>query len=338
MYDLELEKIEKRVEEKNYQSILIQMPEGMLDKPLQNIIDHLSKFVKIFTSGDPSYGVCDLAIDLAIKLECDMLVHFGHSEFGFQNKVKNARNSTIDVMLIPAYFIPDKAISFSSIKHKLAELGWKRVQLAATIQHLKSLEKLKLFLEKNGFDSVIHNTGQILGCHVQNLRGKTDSIDDSIDGLISIHAGFFHTHGVLLNSDKPLLQFDPYSEGILVYDSTDRKNLIQQRFTLLERAKKADQWGVLSSSKIGQFKQRLISQIENIMKNEGKAPIVVIAENINPQNMANFNWIDAWVVTACPRIALDDKIRYSKPVVTFREFLYLSKEITWEDLLEDGFF
>jgi len=334
MYDLDLEKIKERVEEKNYQSILIQMPEGMLDKPLQKIIVHLSKLVQVFISGDPSYGVCDLAIDLAMKLECDMLVHFGHSEFGFQHKVKDARNSTIDVMLIPAYFIPDSPINFSSIKRKLAELGWKKIQLAATIQHLKSLEKLKLFLEKNDFHTVIHDTGQILGCHVQNLRGKTDSID----GLISIHAGFFHTHGVLLNSDSPLLQFDPYSEDILVYDSTDRKNLIQQRFTLLERAKKADHWGVLCSSKIGQFKKPMITQVENILKSIGKAPIVVIAENINPQNMANFNWIDAWVVTACPRIALDDKIRYSKPVVTFREFLYLSKEITWDDLLEDGFF
>jgi diphthamide biosynthesis enzyme Dph1/Dph2-like protein len=54
--------------------------------------------------------------------------------------------------------------------------------------------------------------------------------------------------------------------------------------------------------------------------------------------MANFNWIDAWVVTACPRIAIDDKIQYTKPVVTFREFLYLSNEIAWNDLLENGFF
>ncbi|MHA1206200.1 MAG: diphthamide biosynthesis enzyme Dph2 [Candidatus Hodarchaeales archaeon] len=334
MYNLEIEKIRKRVEEKNYKSILIQMPEGMLDKPLQTILDHLSNLVKVFIAGDPSYGVCDLAIDLAEKLDCDLLIHFGHSDFGFQHKVKEACDSSIDVMLIPAYYNPDKPIDFSSIKRKLDELGWKTVQLAATIQHLKSLKNLKVFLEKNDFDIIIQDTGQILGCHVQNLRSKTELID----GIISINAGFFHTHGILLNSDKTLLQFDPYSEDILVYDSSERNNYLQQRFALLERAKKADRWGVIGSSKLGQFNKRMISRIEDILRNDEKTPVFVIAENVNPQNMANFNWVDAWVVTACPRIAIDDKIRYTKPIVTFREFLYLSNEITWNDLLEDGFF
>ena len=334
MYDLEIERIKKRVEEKNCQSILVQMPEGMLDKPLQNVLDHLSKLVQIFISGDPSFGSCDLAIDLAEELDCDMLIHFGHSDFGFQHKIKEARESSIDVMLIPAYYNPAKPIDFSAIKRKLNELGWKTVQLAATIQHLKSLERLQIYLEKNGFNTTIQGTGQILGCHVNNLRSETESID----GLISIHAGFFHTHGILLNSDKPLLQFDPYAQSKIVHDSSNRKNLLQQRFTLLERAKKADQWGVIGSSKLGQFNKRMITRIESILKNEGKTPIIVIAENINPQNMANFHFVDAWVVTACPRIAIDDKIRYSKPIVTFREFQYLTKEITWDDLLNDGFF
>ena len=128
----------------------------------------------------------------------------------------------------------------------------------------------------------------------------------------------FHTHGILLNSDKPLLQFDPYSEDTLVHDSTDRKNLLQQRFALLEQAKKADRWGVISSSKIGQFNERMVSRIEDMLKNDGKTQVIVIAENINPQNMANFNWVDAWVVTACPRIAVDDKILYN----VIREMCY----------------
>jgi 2-(3-amino-3-carboxypropyl)histidine synthase len=82
----------------------------------------------------------------------------------------------------------------------------------------------------------------------------------------------------------------------------------------------------------------MISRIEELLNKDEKIPIIVVAENINPQNMANFHWIDAWVVTACPRIAIDDKIRYSTPVITFREFQYLAKEISWDDLLKDGFF
>lgn len=334
MYDLEIEKIRKRVEEKNYQSILIQMPEGMLDKPLQNILDQLSKLVQIFIAGDPSFGVCDLAVDLAEKLKCDMLVHYGHSDFGFKPIVKKARSRPIEVMLIPAFFNPAKPIDFSSIVHKINELGWKNIQLSATIQHLRSLGELQEFLQKKGFSTITHNTGQIIGCHVNNLKSETESID----GSVSIHAGFFHTHGILLNTGKSLIQFDPYSEEIILHDASERNQLLQQRFTLLEKAKKAEQWGIIGSTKIGQLNYRMISRIELILKNKGKIPAIVVAENINPQNMANFHWVDAWVVTACPRIAIDDKIRYSKPVITFREYLYLNGEISWDDLLKDGFF
>ncbi|MHA2030155.1 MAG: diphthamide synthesis protein [Candidatus Kariarchaeaceae archaeon] len=94
----------------------------------------------------------------------------------------------------------------------------------------------------------------------------------------------------------------------------------------------------MGSSKLGQYSHRMISRIEELLNKDEKIPIIVVAENINPQNMANFHWIDAWVVTACPRIAIDDKIRYSTPVITFREFQYLAKEISWDDLLKDGFF
>ena len=334
MYDLQIDEIRKRVEEKNYKSILIQMPEGMLDEPLQNILDHLSKHVQIFISGDPSFGVCDLAVDLAEKMNCDMLVHFGHSDFGFQHRVKEARNRSIEVMLVPAYFNPPTPLNFSSIKSKLDDLDWKTVQLSATVQHLISLKKLQSFLEEEGFITIISNTGQILGCHINNLKSQSESID----GLVSLHAGFFHTHGIILNSDKTLIQFDPYSEEIILHDISERNHILQQRFTILEKAKKAGRWGIIGSSKLGQYNHRMISRIEELLKKDDKIPTIVVAENINPQNMANFHWIDAWVVTACPRIAIDDKIRYSTPVITFREFLYLAKEISWDDLLKDGFF
>ncbi|MHA1541532.1 MAG: diphthamide biosynthesis enzyme Dph2 [Candidatus Hodarchaeales archaeon] len=334
MYDLQIDEIRKRVEEKNYKSILIQMPEGMLDEPLQNILDHLSKHVQIFISGDPSFGVCDLAVDLAEKMNCDMLVHFGHSDFGFQHRVKEARNRSIEVMLVPAYFNPLTPLNFSSIKSKLDNLDWKTVQLSATVQHLRSLEKLQSFLEEEGFNTIINNTGQILGCNINNLKVHSESTD----GLVSLYAGFFHTHGIMLNSDKILLQFDPYSEEMILHDISERNHILQQRFTLLEKAKKASRWGIIGSSKLGQYNSRMIVRMEELLKKDDKIPTIVVAENINPQNMANFHWIDAWVVTACPRIAIDDKIRYSSPVITFREFLHLAKEISWDDLLKDGFF
>ncbi len=319
----------------DYKSILLQAPEGMLDRPLQTVVNELSGLdIKIFVVGDPSYGVCDLAIDLTKKLKCDLLVHFGHSTFAFQHIIDSASSSDVDVMVIPAYFNPQKPINFSTLKDKLEERGWKQVGLVATIQHVKTLEKLENYLIKNKFKPFRLDNGQILGCNVHNIqKGK-----DKFDGVVSIHAGFFHTHGILLNMNTPLIQLNPYTETITNYDQEDRKQALQRRFILLTNVKKAQKWGIIGSSKLGQFNTRIIDKINAILDTQKKETVTVIAENINPLSIDNFQWIDAWVVTACPRIAIDDKIRFLKPVVTFREFLYLMDELSWEDLLSHGFF
>jgi 2-(3-amino-3-carboxypropyl)histidine synthase len=48
--------------------------------------------------------------------------------------------------------------------------------------------------------------------------------------------------------------------------------------------------------------------------------------------------IDAFVNTACPRIALDDASRFLKPVLLVKEAMVLVGELTWEELLRKGWF
>ncbi|MHA2156408.1 MAG: hypothetical protein ACXABU_13765 [Candidatus Hodarchaeales archaeon] len=65
-YELEIDQIVQKIRENSYNSVLIQFPEGMLDKPLKTIKETLSKEnIKVYVAGDPSYGICDLAVDLA---------------------------------------------------------------------------------------------------------------------------------------------------------------------------------------------------------------------------------------------------------------------------------
>ncbi len=334
-YDLEIDQIVQKIQENNYQSVLIQFPEGMLDKPLKRIKKILSKEnLKVYVAGDPSYGVCDLAVDLAKKLGCELLIHFGHSQFGFQNQVNSASSESLDVILVPAYYIPPNALDYSPLITEITKKKWKTVGLAATIQHIKSLDDFEEILKVNDFQVIRYDSGQILGCHVNSLyKGMKDC-----DGFVSIHAGYFHTHGILLNTNKPLIQFNPYSGSIINYEEADHHKAIQQRFTLLTKAKKAQKWGILGSSKLGQHNWKMISNVQSLLAEREINNLTVVAENINPQVLANFAFIDAWVVTACPRIAIDDKIRFFKPVVTFREFLYLFDQLKWENLLEQGFF
>ena len=334
-YDLEIDQIIHKIRENNYKSVLLQFPEGMLGNPLTRVKESLSREnIKVYVAGDPSYGVCDLAVDMAKKLNCDLLIHFGHTKFGFHHQVQSALSESVDIILVPAYYIPTIELDYDPLISEIKKMNWNSVGLSSTIQHVKSLDTLEESLKLNKIQIIRHNYGQVLGCNVSSLRqGNMEC-----DGFISIHAGFFHTHGILLNTNKPLIQFNPYSGDINRYEEADRTKAIQQRFAVLTNAKKAKKWGILGSTKIGQLNLKVISKIQSVLEERDIYNLSIVEENINPQVLANFAKIDAWVVTACPRIAIDDKIRYEKPVVTFKEFLYLFDLLKWENLLEQGFF
>lgn len=331
-YDLELEKIKELVVKKQYKKILIQMPEGLFDTPLQEVIEVLSPLdTQIIVEGDPSYGVCDLAINDAKRLGCDLLIHFGHNEFGFQEKIPL---ESLDVLFVPCFANLDISSYFQSLSEKLKDLQWNYIRLVATVQHLRSLQELKSHLSKIGIKSYIKKEGQILGCNLESIRDSSEHID----GIISLHAGYFHTYGLLLNTSIPILQLDPFTGEMKHFTGKDRELFIRKRHGMITQARKADVWGILGSSKIGQYHPDRIKMIEKLLEDHNKSKILLISDNINLENLTNFTWVNAWVDTACPRLAIDDHIYSSKPIVTFKEFLYLFNKVSWEKLLTTGFF
>ncbi|MHA2244648.1 MAG: diphthamide biosynthesis enzyme Dph2 [Candidatus Hodarchaeales archaeon] len=334
-YDLELDKIQELVLSKQYKKIFIQMPEGLLHTPLKTVIDALTPIVsQVIVAGDPSYGICDLAINQATQLECDLLIHYGHNEFGFQQIIHIKALKPLDILIIPAYVTFGISSYFSSLIKKLKELQWNNIGLIATVQHLKNLHELKNHLDSLGIDNAIQGEGQILGCHIENIRG----FSSKVDGIISLHAGYFHTYGLLLSTSLPILQLNPFTGETTYFSKDERKKLIHKRHSIINRARPAKVWGILGSSKIGQNHLGKISRAEKILQDHNKSKISVIAENLNFENLANFTWVDAWVDTACPRLAIDDHISFEKPILTFKEFLYLFNEVTWERILAKGFF
>ncbi|UCG04338.1 MAG: diphthamide biosynthesis enzyme Dph2 [Candidatus Heimdallarchaeota archaeon] len=331
-YELEIDKIKEMILKKQYKRILLQMPQGMLDTPLQEVVEILTPLgSQIIVEGDPSYGVCDLAINKAIQFECDLLIHFGHNEFGFHQRI---HSKSLDILLIPSYVNFEISSYFLLLSEKLAELGWNKVGLVATIQHLRNLKELKTHLDSIGINCFVQKEGQILGCNINTIRG----FPNQVDGIISLHAGYFHTYGLLLSTPIPILQLDPFTGEIKQFSAIEREKLIRKRNHIITQARTANVWGIIGSSKLGQHHPYTVSRIEKILQDHNKSKILLIAENINLENLENFTWVDAWVDSACPRLAIDDHIYSSKPIVTFKEFLYLFEKVTWEELLTTGFF
>lgn len=311
------------------------MPEGMLNHPLQEVLSALKALnITVFVEGEPSYGVCDLAVDTAIELEVDALIHYGHTSFGFEQRVHSAENM-IDVVLVPAR-IENYRIDFPKIINKIRELNWKKVGLTATAQHMMYLHNIKHQFEAHQIESTISQQGgQILGCYIG--KSKTEFGANDIDGIVSLHPGNFHTRALLFLTSWPILQIDPFTGDLSLYTISERNALIKKRFAVIEKARKATTWGIVSSLKHGQWQPNPHKRASRILSETKFTFVELVGKTITPSYLANFTWIDAWVNTACPRIALDDIIRYNRPLITFQEFLYLFGQITWNQLLERGF-
>ncbi|MBD3262999.1 hypothetical protein GF374_01315 [Candidatus Woesearchaeota archaeon] len=80
-YDLELEKIKKKIKENNIQRVCLQLPDGLKPKATE-IAQELEKDTdaKMLIWAGSNFGACDVPVQLE-KLGVDILINFGHSQF-----------------------------------------------------------------------------------------------------------------------------------------------------------------------------------------------------------------------------------------------------------------
>ncbi|RLG18980.1 hypothetical protein DRN75_00270 [Nanoarchaeota archaeon] len=73
MYNLEIERVNRKIKELGAKKVLIQLPEGL--KPVANkIADRLNAIVYIWAGS--CFGACDIP-----NVDVDLIVQWGHSEW-----------------------------------------------------------------------------------------------------------------------------------------------------------------------------------------------------------------------------------------------------------------
>ena len=56
-----------------------------------------------------------------------------------------------------------------------------------------------------------------------------------------------------------------------------------------------------------------------------------MVDNVNPDVLLPYFDLDAFIVTACPRIAIDDSQMYKKPLITPQELEIVLDKREWEN-------
>lgn len=296
-----LQKIEMH---KNVCEITVQAPEGLKRRALE-----IAEFLEnagytVFISADPCYGACDL------KEYGDLLVHVGHTE--------------IYSPQVPVIFVEvNDDFDFIPVLTKHLKRIPRTVGLLTTAQHKQQVPRVVSFLENHGVQPILGKgvrtqfEGQILGCDLT----AAVCIQDKVDAFLYLGTGTFHPLGAAIATKKSVYRVYETVEKV------DPRTLLKKRHALIFAASQGQKIGIVMSTKRGQFRKKEALGIREYLKEKGKTTYLFIVDEIRPEILYG---CDAYVVCACPRIALDDASLFEKPVLTCKEVTLLFEEKEYE--------
>ena len=318
LYNMDLDRVIRKINSGNIENVGLQFPEGlkMQATTVARIIEEECD-VNVIISGDPCFGACDVS-DYKMKDSVDLIVHFGHTPLPIKYETPT--------LFIEAYANIDVK---KDLKKSLEYLNeYSKIALVTTTQHLHLLNEMKDFLEDNGKEVVLGSSkstkkGQVLGCNFSSIKNL------DAEAYLFVGSGNFHPLGIYLFTKSPVIALDPYNSEIReIEEYADR--ILRIRFARIVKAKEAKKWGIIVSSKEGQYRMELAFNIKKQLNENNTEGFIIMLDNVNPDALLPYLELDAFIVTACPRIAIDDSQMYKKPLITPQELEIVLDKRDWE--------
>ena len=355
-HDFELEELMERIRTNDHRLIALQVPEGLKMQALE-MMDTIETdtSAQVVLAADPCYGACDLVHDKMQLMGVELVAHMGHSQMNIDSGMPTqfidvtydgdpelapvipmlnahlqiARNRMAEQATAPEMSEEEAQERFMDAVGRMTPLKDTKLGLVGSIQHLHLLPQFHDRLEKAGFDVTIPMggarltfPGQVLGC---NYSGD----DDTIGHYLFLGSGDFHPIGLVLHTGKPLAMLDPYSGDAIEMSFERIDRILRQRFGLIMSSMDAQKFGILIGEKPGQMRRTLALRMKRLLEKHGKKGYLLALEHVGPE-LIDFYPVDAFVNTACPRIAIDDAVKYAKPLITPFELEVALGEKKWE--------
>ncbi|MCK4475712.1 MAG: diphthamide biosynthesis enzyme Dph2 [Methanophagales archaeon] len=326
-YDFELEKVKKLIKERGARRVGLQLPDG-LKTVATDVAAEISKDTgtEVIISGNSCYGACD--IDEKLERIVDVLFHFGHTENPFRKSVygKTLRGKPV-LKGKKVFFIELRSgVDIKPVVEKaVPEIKGDTVGLVATVQHVHALKEAEILLAHFGKKAIIGKSrlkydGQVLGCDFSSAMVPCEEI-------LFIGSGAFHPAGLALYIGKRVTAADPFTTQISIYEAEE---LRKKRYLVIERALDAKSVGIIIGMKSGQFNLGEALALRRKAIEKGLNAYLIAMDEIKEEKLLGFK-IDAFVNTACPRVA-EDFVHFKKPVLSAEEFEVVLGERSWEDI------
>jgi len=180
----------------------------------------------------------------------------------------------------------------------------KRIGIVSTVQFIDCIKDVKRILGKNKKKCVVGNgrmkyKAQVLGCEFS----AAEKIKDKVDAFLYIGSGEFHPLGIALNTDKKVFCFNPSFNSFSEIKEKEIEKIRKKRKAALIKFISSKRVGILVSTKSGQQNLKQAIKLKKRLKEKGKEGFIFIFNTLDKSQLENFNFIECWVNTACPRIS-----------------------------------
>ncbi len=320
MYDFRLSEVAEWITARDASTVALQFPEG-LKVHAQAVAAELRERTGRSTLilGDPCYGACDY--NAGFQRYADALVQFGHADIPSMAAPPN-------VLFVEVFMDLD----LTALLERALPLLKGRVGLLTTVQHVHQLPRVREWLEAHGIeahigrgDARIRFEGQVLGCNISAV----DPLKEMVDQFLYIGSGDFHPLMAAIESDRPVLVLDPLMNEVRDLGEL-RDRILRQRHAAITRAADAERFIIIVSTKVGQMRMDLALRLRALAEEHHRTADIVLLEEVHPDRLLPYR-ADAYVSTACPRLAIDDHLRYPKPMLTPVEMEIVLGLRDWSD-------
>ena len=306
----DLQKAVHRINDEDAKLVLIQVPEGIKTKVLGFIEELKTKCegTEFVLMVDPLFGACDINEKILLEeFGADLIIHFGHNQFlGKQEKV----------VFLPGNYVVGKEFNalLKKVLKRLNELGIEKIALFSIIQFKNYLDETKKFFEKNKLTVLTVKgkrtaEGQTLGCDVFGLKRLNEK---DFDVIVYLGDGSFHSSAIAMMTNKKIISVNPLS-GEFAETEGEKEKFLKKRMGFVSKAMSARTFGLLVSTKKGQFRLTNALRLKKLIEKKGKKAFILSSDLLLPEFLIGLQ-IDCFVNTACPRM-IDDSFKFDKPLI-----------------------
>ncbi len=219
----------------------------------------------------------------------------------------------MEVMFIDAAYGGEVKLTAETLNY-LKGKGCRKIGLYASLAFVSRLAGVKKQLEENRIE--LSEARQLLGCDIYSLK--------EADAYLYVGDGRFHPLALVYAQQgrpelKEVISLDPLGNKMTIWGIKEMEKILQKQKASLARFLSSENVGVIISLKPGQEQMKKAFAAQK--KFPDKRFYYFIDDRISFDQLENFPFIDVWLNTACPRIALDDSGMFRKGVVNLRDVL-----------------